>query len=428
MTSLEKAGADEGQATGPVPGVCDAVVVGAGFAAFPMPRSSGYPFDPPPALRELQGEADLVRVRIWNGSTPWLVTGYELHRRLLSDPRVSADNDIKGFPFNSETTQFRRARQKSFVQMDNPEHNYYRRMITSQFTIKAIEARRPAIQQIVDSHIDRMLRKRAPADLVRDFALPIPSLVICDMLGVPYESHDLFQSASATLLRTTTTPEQTAAAIDELRTLIARTVEQRRQCPGDDIIGHLVSKHLDRGDLTHDEITNNAMMLLIAGHETTANQIALGTLALLRNPGQLALFRGFTEPAQIAAAVEELLRYVSVIQSGRRRIALADIDIGGTTIRKGEGIIFPDLAGNWDPRVFDRPGDLILSRGTRHHVAFGYGTHQCLGQPLARVELQIACKTLFDRIPALRLAVDPSELSFRHDMNIYGVYEMPVEW
>jgi cytochrome P450 len=170
------------------------------------------------------------------------------------------------------------------------------------------------------------------------------------------------------------------------------------------------------------------VLLLLAGHETTANMIALGTLALLEHPDQLALLRDSDDPKLVAGAVEELLRYLNITHNGRRRVALADIEIGGQVIRAGEGIILANDVGNRDPDAFADPDRLDLRRDARHHVAFGFGVHQCLGQPLARMELQVVYSTLYRRIPTLRLATDVRRIPFKDDGFVYGVYELPVTW
>jgi len=170
------------------------------------------------------------------------------------------------------------------------------------------------------------------------------------------------------------------------------------------------------------------MLLLIAGHETTANMIALGTLALLEHPDQLALLRDQDDPALVTSAVEELLRYLHITHNGRRRVALADIEFAGELIKTGDGMIFPNDIGNRDPEMFTEPDELDLARDARGHVAFGYGVHQCLGQPLARLELDVVYSTLYRRIPTLQLATDRDEIPFKHDGSVYGVYELPVTW
>ena len=168
------------------------------------------------------------------------------------------------------------------------------------------------------------------------------------------------------------------------------------------------------------------VLMLIAGHETTANMIALGTLALLQNPDQLALLRNGGDPKLVAGAVEELLRYLNITHNGRRRVALADIEIAGEVIRAGEGLIMANDIANRDPAVFPDPDRLDIQRDARRHVAFGFGVHQCLGQPLARMELQVVYSTLYRRIPTLRLATSVDQIPFKHDGAVYGVYELPV--
>jgi cytochrome P450 len=170
------------------------------------------------------------------------------------------------------------------------------------------------------------------------------------------------------------------------------------------------------------------VLMLLAGHETTANMIALGTLALLEHPDQLDLLRSTDDPALVASAVEELLRYLNITHNGRRRVATEDIEIAGEVIRAGEGIIMPNDIGNRDPSVFPDPDRLDLRRNPRRHVAFGFGVHQCLGQPLARMELQVVYGTLYRRIPTLRLAAPLEAVPFKHDGSVYGVYELPVTW
>ncbi|MET8862978.1 cytochrome P450 [Nonomuraea sp. NPDC004580] len=197
--------------------------------------------------------------------------------------------------------------------------------------------------------------------------------------------------------------------------------------PADDLLSKVAARVRD-GELTRQEAAQMGVLLLIAGHETTANMIALGTLALLQNPAQLALLRDSDDPKLVAGAAEELLRYLNITHSGRRRVALEDVEIAGQVIRAGEGIIMPNDIGNRDPDVFPDPDRLDVRRDARRHVAFGFGVHQCLGQPLARVELQVVYGTLYRRIPTLAAAVPIEEIPFKHDGQVYGVYELPVTW
>ncbi|MYQ85662.1 MULTISPECIES: cytochrome P450 [unclassified Streptomyces] len=394
---------------------------------YPMPRAAGCPFDPPPDLYALQAQAPISRVRLWDGSTPWLVTRYEDMRTLLGDPRISSDSTRPHYPYQGPGQKERRTQSRAFIAMDDPEHARLRRMVTASFSIKRVEALRPAIQKIVDGLIDAMLAGPKPVNLVQAFALPVPSLVICELLGVPYADHGFFQANSRMLIKRDTTPEQARAATQRLVDYLDGIIGDKLAHPADDLLSTLAER-VRAGELSRREAVDTGMLLLIAGHETTANMIALGTLALLQHPDQLAQLRDSGDPRLVASAVEELLRHLTIVHSGRRRVALEDIEIGGRTIRTGDGVILANDIGNRDPAGFPDPDRLDIARNPRHHVAFGFGVHQCLGQPLARVELQVVYSTLYRRIPALQLAVDLDEIPFKHDGLVYGVYELPVTW
>ncbi|MQY20117.1 cytochrome P450 [Nocardia macrotermitis] len=392
---------------------------------FPMARATGCPFDPPPQLRELD---PISRVSIWSGETPWLVTGYDEQRAVLADQRFSADSSRAGYPHQSAAINARRRTFRTFIALDDPEHDRQRKMLTRNFMVKRVDAMRPRVQQIVDGLIDDMLAGPQPADLVTAFALPVPSLVICELLGVPYEDHDFFQACSRKLISRESPPEEAIAANEALREYLLKLIAAKQQTPADDLIGRLVSGQVAEGELTVEEAADMSVLMLIAGHETTANMIALGTLALLEHPDQLAELRDTDDPALIANAVEELLRYLNIVHGGRRRVALTDVEVGGQLIRAGEGVILANDAGNRDDSAFPDPDVLDIHRKARHHVAFGYGVHQCLGQPLARMELQVVYSTLYKRIPTLRLAIPLDEVQFKHEMVVYGVHTLPVTW
>ncbi|MEV0081555.1 cytochrome P450 [Saccharopolyspora sp. NPDC050642] len=392
---------------------------------FPMARAAGCPFDPPPDLRFRQEAGPLAKVRLWDGSTPWLVTRYAEQRTLLADPRVSADITRPGYPSSAPVRPGGSG--VSFILMDDPEHARLRRMVTAPFTVKRVAAMRPAVQKIVDDLIDELLAGPNPVDLVEAFALPVPSLVICELLGVPYSDHDFFQENSKTIIKRDASPDDRTAAMGRLAGYLDELVGAKLVNPGDDLLSRLTER-VAAGELPRDEAARMGVLLLIAGHETTANMIALGTLALLEHPEQLALLRETDDPKLVAGAVEELLRYLHITHNGRRRVALEDIEIGGQVIRAGEGMIMANDIGNRDPEAFPDPDRLDLTRDARHHVAFGFGVHQCLGQPLARMELQVVYSTLYRRIPTLRLAEDLAQIPFKHDGSVYGVYRLPVTW
>ncbi|GAA3100957.1 cytochrome P450 [Pseudonocardia yunnanensis] len=394
---------------------------------YPMARSC--PFDPPAELARLRAENPVSRIRLWDGSSPWLVTRYEDVRRILSDPTVSADTDRPNYPFHSEGLRIQRANSRSFsfFDMDDPDHARYRKMITSDFTVRSTEALRPLVEKLVNELLDAMERGPNPVDLVDAFALPLPSMVICHMLGVPYTDHDFFQEHSRALLDTTMDVESSMRANDELRAYLSDLMAKKEAEPTDDILGRLAQRYVLTGQLGRDEAVSMALLLLVAGHETTANMIGFGTLTLLQHPERAAEVRD-GDTTVVKSAVEELLRLLTVAHGGLRRTALEDIEIDGVTIRAGEGIIAAVESANRDETVFESPGELDIHRSTNHHVAFGFGVHQCLGQPLARLELQIVYPALLRRLPNLHLAVPLDEIRYRDETVIYGVQALPVSW
>jgi len=396
--------------------------------AYPMARAQRCPLDPPPDLSALRSGGPLTKVRLWDDSTPWLVTRYAEQRALMSDRRVSADTSRDGYPHQSAGMRARRAGARSFIGMDDPEHARLRRMVTGAFTVRRIEGMRTGIQRIVDDLIDEMLAGPKPADLVTVFALPVPSLVICQLLGVPYADHDFFQRTSRTLINRNTPAEISQQAQGELLGYLDRLVERKLAEPDDGLLSRVAAERVTTGELSRRELATMGLLLLIAGHETTANMIALGTYALLSFPDQLAAVRDSDDPELIRRTVEELLRYLSIVHSGRRRVAIEDIEIAGQVIHAGDGIIFPNEIANRDAEVFADPDGLDVYRDARSHMAFGFGVHQCLGQPLARVELQVVYGTLYRRVPSLALAADPAQIPFKNDGVVYGVYELPVTW
>ncbi|MFE0153644.1 cytochrome P450 [Nonomuraea sp. NPDC059007] len=365
-------------------------------------------------------------MRLPTGGTAWLVTRYEDVRTVLSSPAFSADGTRPGFP-TLLPGQAQVLRRPPFIRMDPPQHSFYRRMLIQEFTLKRVKTMRPGIQATVDRLLDDLVATTPPVDLVEAFALPVSSLVICQLLGVPYDDHEFFQSRSKVGVSGTSTAGQFAAALGELRAYMDGLITRKQHEPGDDLLSKLVTERLEpAGELRRDELLMMCLMLLNAGHETTANMISLGTVALLEHPDQLAALR--ENPELLPAAIEELLRYLSIADLVTTRIAAEDTELSGTRIRAGEGVFALLAAADWDPAVFPEPERLDVHRGNGHHVAFGYGVHQCLGQNLARAELEIAFSTLFARIPTLRVAVPVDELPYKHGNLAYGIHELPVTW
>jgi cytochrome P450 len=309
-----------------------------------------------------------------------------------------------------------------FIGMDPPHHTRLRRLLTGQFTVRRMKALEPRIERIVADHLDAMAQAGPPVDLVAAFALPVPSLVICELLGVPYADRERFQRDSSTLLSLEASDGDAGTAWVSMATFLAELVARKRAEPADDLLGGLVAG----GELSDDELVGVALLLLIAGHETTANMLGLGTFALFLHPDQLEALR--EGRVDVANAVEELLRYLTVISFGTTRTAVEDVELGGEMIRAGEpvGVYLP--TANRDPLRFTSGDDLDLSADAHGHLAFGHGVHQCLGQQLARIEMRIAYPALLRRFPTLRLAVPADEVPLRSDMAIYGVHRLPVEW
>ncbi|MEU1284476.1 cytochrome P450 [Kitasatospora sp. NPDC005856] len=389
----------------------------------PAPHSSGCPFGPPPAYSEAAATGPVTRAELPDGDLCWLVTGFAEVRTVLSDRRFSADIRHPAFPLLVAGARKLITDNPDFLRLDDPEHARQRRMITGEFLVKRVEALRPEIQRIVDEVLDRMTAGRTAADLVTDFALPVPSLVICLLLGVPYEDHDRFQSLSRTMLSRESTVEQLREAQEEVRDYLRDLTARKRAQPEDDALSRLAA----RDDLTPDDVAGMGVLLLIAGHETTANMISLSTALLLERPEQIP---GLADPATLPGAVEELLRLLTIVHTGLPRVALEDVELGGVTVRAGEGVMAMLSTANRDEAVFGGAGhratdELDLDRDARRHLAFGFGVHQCLGQPLARAELQIALETLFRRLPGLRLT---GEREFRTESFIYGMRSLPVTW
>lgn len=389
--------------------------------AFPQDRTC--PYQPPEAYEPLR-EAPLSRVRLFDGRSVWVVTGHATARELLVDPRLSTDRENEAFPAPTERFAKLRNRRVALLGVDDPVHNTQRRMLIPSFSVKRIAALRPRIQETVDRLLDAVIAQGPPAELVSAFALPVPSMVICALLGVPYADHDFFEEQSRRLLRGPR-PEDTERARDELDAYFHALIDRKRREPGDGLLDELIHRQLDEGALDRDELVSLATILLVAGHETTANMISLGTFTLLQHPRQLAELRA--EQTLMPAAVEELLRFLS-IADGMLRVAKEDIDIAGSTIRAADGVIFSTSLINRDGTAHEGPEELDFHRTNRHHLAFGFGIHQCLGQNLARAEIDIALRTLFERMPELRLAVPAHEIPFKPGDTIQGMLELPVVW
>ncbi|MEU3403267.1 cytochrome P450 [Streptomyces sp. NPDC006670] len=393
-----------------------------GTLSFPQDRTC--PYHPPAAYQPLRDTRPLTRVTLFDGRSVWMVTGHAEARALLADNRLSTDRTHEGFPLPSARFKGITRQRTALLGEDDPVHNTQRRMLIPSFSVKRAAALRPRIQETVDRLIDAMVAKGPRAELVSAFALPVPSMVICALLGVPYEDHEFFEAQSRRLLRGPG-PSDVEDARTQLQGYLRALILHKRAEPGEGLLDELIATRLEAGELDVEELVSLAAILLIAGHETTANMISLGTFTLLRHPEQLAELRA--DPSLLSGAVEELMRFLS-IADGMLRLATEEIEVGGVTIRPGDGVIFSTSVINRDEAAFEDPDVLDWHRGANRHLAFGFGIHQCLGQNLARAEMEIALGTLFDRLPGLRLAADPEAIPFKPGDTIQGMVELPVEW
>jgi cytochrome P450 len=400
------------------------------LAGLELPVERGCPFAPPAAYEQLREQAPINKIRMTSGGEAWWVSGHEEGRAVLADHRFSSDKRKDGWPLftlDAVTLQQLRSQPPLMLGVDGAEHSAARRPVIGEFTMRRLAALRPRVQDMVDRFIDDMLATdQRPVDLVRALSLPVPSLVICELLGVPYADHDFFQSRTTVAVRRTTSPQDRQRALAELRAYLDDLITRKESEPGDDLFSRQIARQRQEGALDHAGLVSLAFLLLTAGHETTANMISLGVVGLLSHPEQLALITA--DPGRTPMAVEELLRYFTIADGVTSRVATEDVEIGGVSIKAREGVIVSSLSANWDPAVFKNPAELDVERGTRHHLTFGFGPHQCLGQNLARMELQIVFDTLFRRIPTLRLAVPVEDLPFKTDAVIYGAHELPVTW
>ncbi|WP_309051042.1 cytochrome P450 [Streptomyces sp.] len=385
--------------------------------AMPTARRPGCPFDPPAELVEARRHGPLSRFVHPGGKPGWLITGYDLVRSVLADPRFSSRKEL----LNVGDFEVPPAPPGEFLLMDEPQHSRYRKPLVGRFTVRRMRLLTERVEQITADCLDAMEKAGPPVDLVTAFAKPIPTIVICEILGVPYEDRASFQEQIDTFMGGETTDEELVAAYTATQEYLAGLVAAKRAHPTDDILSELTDS-----DLTDEELRGISLILLAAGFDTTANMLSLGTFALLRHPDQFAALRD--DPSLTEGAVEELLRYLSVAKTFMRT-ALEDVELDGRTVEAGTTVVLSYHTANHDPERFADPHVLDVRRPYGGHLAFSHGVHQCLGQQLARVEMRVAFRALLDRFPTLRLAVPADEVALRPETaDIYGVKSLPVTW
>jgi cytochrome P450 len=386
-------------------------------------------FHPDPSVMRLQEQAGIARVSTPFGRDAWLVTRYADVRLVLSDARrfsIVMPFDFSRRLANENMTDedIVRERAGDLLSQDPPEHTRLRRLLAPAFTMRQVRRLQPWIERIVEDHLDRMQRAGPPADLVQAFALPIPSLVICELLGVPDEDRTRFQRLASRPLDLSLPPDERTASFRQVRAYMADLATRPRPGAGEGMLGILAHQHGD--ELTTDELAAIGHLMLLAGYETTANMLALGPLALLRHPEQLRLLQD--RPEHVDAAVEELLRWLAIVNAATARVTTETVELAGQRIEAGDMVLTSLSAANRDPALVTDPESLDLTRGQIGHVAFGHGVHHCLGAPLARAELRIALPALLRRFPRLRLADPATEVRLRPFGLVHGVTALPVAW
>jgi cytochrome P450 len=391
-----------------------------------LPKTRERPLDPPEIFAKLRAEQPIAPMTFPDGARGWVVTGYELARSILTDPRFSSRASLKHLAFASDlAVDFDLEKDMppgQFEHMDPPDHTRYRKLLTGEFTLRRMKALVPSIERIAAARVAAMRAKGQPADLVTDFAVPMSAQVICELLGVPEDARARFEEMSSQALSLDQKPEDTKAVLGGLVGLIGEAAMGKLAEPGDDLLTGLVTG----GQLNQAEILGVTLLLLVAGHETSANMLSLGTYTLLRTPDQLAKLRA--DESLIENAVEELLRYLTIVHIGVQRTPTEDVELAGVTLKAGETALIHLPSANRDPERFADPDTLDVTRRAVGHLTFSHGIHQCLGQQLARQELRVGFTTLLREFPDLRLAVDPDDIPMRENMTIYGVHRLPVAW
>ncbi|MEV8345398.1 cytochrome P450 [Streptomyces niveus] len=392
---------------------------------YPFHRPSAV--EVPPVYEELRGKCPVAHVRLPTGDEGYVVTRYDDVRTVLADARFSRAATIS--PDAPQLTPTPPVPGSLFT-TDAPEHTRLRRLVSREFTARRVQNMRPRIQELTDGLLDEMEKLDGPVDLNTALAFPLPVMVICELLGVPFEDRDRFREWSDAFVSITAhTPEEMAAQRQQMIGYLGALVKRKREEPTDDLMGALVVASDEEGSLNEYELIVMAATILVAGHETTVSMIGKIVLTLLRHPEQMAMLR--EHPEKLDHAIEELMRVNPIGDGGPLRITLEDVEVGGTLIPKGSAVLAAVCSANQDPDRFPgaQANEFDPERPEAvHHVAFGHGPHFCVGAALARAELQIVISSLLNRFPGLRLAEEVGSLELTTGMMVHGLKELPVTW
>jgi pentalenolactone synthase len=387
-----------------------------------LPFAASTPLTVAPQLRTLQAERPITRVRTPTGDEAWLVTRYAEVKLLLGDSRLGRSHpDPERAPRISDSILFGGPVER--YETEHTDHAQMRALLTPFFSAKRMQALRPRVEALVDQFLDTLAAKAPPVDLHEALSFPLPVLVICELLGIPFEDREHFRTWS-TAMADLHDRDRASEALYRLVAYMGELVARKRIHPEDDVLSGLCAAQ--DGHLPDAHIAFLGAMLLFAGHETTVVRIDVGTLLLLTNPHQRQAF--VRAPELVTSAVEELLRLSDTGAGGLPRYAHADIDIGGVTIRAGEAVVLSLGAANHDERIFADPDRFDIGRASNAHLTFGYGPRFCIGAPLARIELQATFARLVPRFPTLRLAIPIGQVRVRSHLLTGGLAELPVTW
>ena len=397
-------------------------------AAPPAERlGEDYYQDPHAYFARMREEGPVTRVILPYGGSGWLITRYADVRAALADPRLHKDWAGKLASSDWEPDEVAAFLNRHLLNTDPPDHTRLRRLVSKAFTARRVAGLRPRVDAIAASLLDSLGARLAAGetvDLIEGFAFPLPVTVICELLGVPVKDQDQFREWSHAIVADGGGQDAFRVAGEGMFRYFSELVAQKRAHPADDLVSALIDA-TDSGDsLNERELMSMLWLLLVAGHETTANLIASGALALLTNPAEMDRLRA--DPALLPGAVEELLRYVNPLNHATERFTLEPVEIGGVTIPAREWVLCATASANHDPGRFPDADRLDVGRDAGGHVAFGHGIHFCLGAPLARLEGEVAFGALLSRFPSLSLAADPASLRWRHSSLIHGLETLPV--
>lgn len=398
----------------------------------PYPLQRECPYKPSAGTARFREPGPITKVRLYDGKVAWFVTGPAEVRALLADPRMSSRSDFPNYPVIDESLLHMRATREMAQEVeggfpevlfgvDPPKHTRQRKMLLPSFTARKVSRYRPVIQHIVDQRLDALEEAGPGADFVSVFAAPIPMMVVCLFLGVPYEERDYFQGPLRDLL----VPERADAALGEFTVYLEQLIKGKETEPGEGMLDDLVVNYVNKGELTREELVAFAMATLMAGTATTTSALTLGTLALLDHPGQYEAL--CADPDLVPDAIEEILRHINLVEQ-LIRVASEDVEIAGEVIREGDGILLSCAAANLDPTISSHPEEFDITRPPTGALAFSHGIHHCMGHNLARLELDIAFRALTARFPSLRPAVPTNEIPWQYDFTVARLLSFPVTW